>query len=293
MKIHAAMMTQNELFDLEHNVGRLLEIMDTVTVVDGGSLDGTIPYMRNWARVDERVRFFIHPWNDNFPAQRNNYIARVREIAEPGDYLFACDPDELLDPVVEGHAWREELLRVAGTGVGTGLIRCRSVSYRGPLRAWENVDEYHKPLFLKLTPELGYGHGGAMPVHETLYGRAPGECRLSESFLYEHRKQENVIWPRGARNYFCGGGGPNLGATNHRWVELRQIAYLQEITTWTQMHIALLKGDLHPSLKAWIIKYRLEDGWDGSSEQREWYKTYFRMYHPEEEPAELRGEHIP
>ena len=30
-----------------------------------------------------------------------------------------------------------------------------------------------------------------------------------------------------------------------------------------------------------------------NSEQREWYKVLFRLYHPEEEPEDLRGEHIP
>jgi hypothetical protein len=32
---------------------------------------------------------------------------------------------------------------------------------------------------------------------------------------------------------------------------------------------------------------------DGLSEMRECYKTYFRIYHNEEEPAELKGKHIP
>ena len=55
----------------------------------------------------------------------------------------------------------------------------------------------------------------------------------------------------------------------------------------------LVHGSVADELKAWMIKYRQESGWDGSSEQREFYKTYFWLYHPEEEPAELRGEHIP
>ena len=52
MQFHAAMMTQNELPDLIANVTRLLYQCTSVTVVDGGSTDGTIPYMRNWSKKD-------------------------------------------------------------------------------------------------------------------------------------------------------------------------------------------------------------------------------------------------
>ena len=42
-----------------------------------------------------------------------------------------------------------------------------------------------------------------------------------------------------------------------------------------------------------MIKYRNIDEFDGCSEIREMYKTYYKIYHSEEEPEELRGEHIP
>jgi hypothetical protein len=58
------------------------------------------------------------------------------------------------------------------------------------------------------------------------------------------------------------------------------------------MQAHLLAGNIDGRLKEWMIRYRRESGWDGSSEQREWFKTYFRLYHPEEEPAEFSGEHI-
>ena len=46
MKIHAACMTQNELSDLIPNIEALLPHVHTLTIVDGGSSDLTIPYMR-------------------------------------------------------------------------------------------------------------------------------------------------------------------------------------------------------------------------------------------------------
>lgn len=76
MRIHAALMTQNELTDLVPNLQALEPHVHTITVVDGGSTDGTIPYLRNWAKQPSgaKIRLFIHPWKDNFPEQRNNYL---------------------------------------------------------------------------------------------------------------------------------------------------------------------------------------------------------------------------
>lgn len=298
MNLHACLMTQNELHDLAPNVEALLRHVDKVTIVDGGSVDGTIPYMRNWSRRDPRVRFFIHPWTDDFPAQRNNYLARVREIAKEGDWVVACDPDEYLDAdalkslralASTVYAKRERFGRVG--------FKCRSVSYRGPERVWSNEDDYWKRLLIRWNPDLRYGHHGEGAVHETLHGAGPaydtGHHPEFPALFYEHRKQENVIWPRGVRNYFCGGGGPNLGAANPRWVELKVIASALGITTWHAMYSYLIAGHIDARLKEWIVKYHQENGWDGASEQREWYKTYFRLLHPEEEPEELRGEAIP
>lgn len=286
MKIHAALMTQNELLDLTANVARVLPHVDSVTIVDGGSIDGTVSHMRNWSRVEPKLRYFIHPWRDNFPEQRNNYISRVREIATEGDWVLAFDPDEYLE--LTSLQRLRELPGVVGHHMRVGF-QCRSVSMRGPLRVWENVDPYWKGLFFRWRDDLRYTHDGEGAVHERLLGADP---TYQSDLLYEHVKQENVTWPRGVRNYFCGGGGPNLGSRNPRWVELKTIAGNLGIATWHQMLAYMLTGNVDRLLKEWIIRHRHENGWDGSSEQREWYKSYFRLWHPEEEPGELQHEMI-
>jgi len=298
MRIHAALMTQNELTDLRENVAAVLPFVDTVNIVDGGSVDLTIPYMRNWSREHPKIRYFIHPWTDDFPRQRNNYLARVGEIAEPGDWVLTFDPDEFLDP--SGlRDLRSTLFEVDRAGYGLVTVQCRSVTLRGDERVREKEDQHWKPLLYRWNPNIAYTHDGDGPVHERLTGAAglvarTGEGLLAEAkWFYEHRKQADVIWVRGARNYFCGGGGPNLGRRNPRWVELRQISEILGLHSWHEMQRYLLLGNIDQRLKDWMIKYRQESGWDGSSEQREWYKTYFRFYHPEEEPEEMRGETIP
>lgn len=297
MRVHACLMTQNELPDLVANIEHLLPHVDSVNIVDGGSIDGTIIYFRNWAREEPKIRFFIHPWQDNFPAQRNNYLRRVGEIAQQGDWILAIDPDEFLDD--NTLASLRDIARVVPAKAERFTcveLWCRSVSYRGAKRVWQNDDDYRKQLFYRWAPTIQYGHNGPTPVHETLRGAGPvyttGHHPEFPKLRYEHRKQEDVIWPRGVRNYFMSGGGPNLGAHNPRWVELKGIASRLGIQAWPQMQAYLLKGNICQELRAWIIKYRHERGWDGSSEQREWFKAYFRLWHPEEEPAELRGEVI-
>lgn len=269
MKIHACLMTMNELLDLRDNLVAMLPYVDTATVVDGGSIDGTIPYLRNWSKQEPRVRFFIHPWKDNFPAQRNNYLARVAEIAVAGDWIVAVDPDEVLDQAALASlrdiarvvpAKPEQFARVG--------FRCRSVRLRASDRVHQQEDSHWKGLFYRWSSDLHYTHHGDGAVHEVLSGADPmymlGHHPEFPTLFYEHRKQENVIWPRGVRNYYCGGGGMNLGRENPRWVELREIAGRLGISTWQQMHTYLIAGNIASELKDWIVKYRRERGWDGS-----------------------------
>lgn len=297
MKIHVGMMTQNESTDLIPNVASLLPHVDSVNIVDGGSTDGTIPYFRNWQRVEPKIRYFIHPWRDNFPEQRNNYLRRVGEIAVDGDWVLVCDPDEYFSQEAFASLRRlAEVVQKKREHYQAVAFKCRSVSMRGPERTWSNEDDYWKTLYFRWSPSLRYDHNGEGAVHEILRGASPTYCTGHHpefpALMYEHVKQENVTWPRGCRNLFIGGGGPNLGKKNPRWLELRAISDRLGLKTWHEFQKYLLVGNIDPQLKAWIIENRKTTGFDGASEHREVYKTLYRFYHPEDEPAELRGEYI-
>lgn len=297
MRIHACAMTQNELPDLQQNISLLLPYVDSVTVIDGGSIDLTIPTLRAWGKSESKLRLFVHPWQDSFPAQRNNVLSRVGEVAADSDWLLFVDPDEFLDlPTLES------MRRVAQVAQGKREryrrvgFRCRSVTMRGPVRVHESQDDYWKGLLIRWSPALKYGHDGEGAVHETLHGADPIYCTGHHpefpALWYEHRKQENVIWPRGCRNFFIGGGGKNLGHKNPSWVEFKTIADSLGLRTWHEFQRYLLAGCLDDRLSDWMVRHRHERGYDGASEVREVYKTAFRLYHPEQEPAELRGEVI-
>jgi glycosyltransferase involved in cell wall biosynthesis len=280
------MMTYNRLNEVKHCIDLVEPYVDKIVVVDGGSTDDSIFYLRNREGVD----MFIHPWEDVFSAQRNNYIKRAREVV--GHDNFWClisDPDEWFerDTLAVLYDIQNECER---KGLNMATIRCRSVTLKGEKRVWENLDDYWKGLFFKYYPTTHYIGN----PHETLI-QPNGLRPLQISLLYEHVKQENIIWQRGCRNMYIGGGGPNLGIKNVLWLELREIvkSLYGEYISWNDFEKELMRGNIDSALKKWMFKVRKENGWDGSSEHRETYKYYFRILHPEEEPEEMRKEYIP
>jgi len=270
-----------------------------MTIVDGGSSDDTIQYFRNWANREPKIRFFIHPWCDDFPAQRNNYVRHVGEVAQLGDWMATFDADEPYE-----QRTLEKLRKVVDYADDHGYnmigLQCRSVSERGGERCWENLDEYWKELLIKWDPNFYYSgklcHEGKAGIPHNI---------LRTDLVYEHIKEENVIWKRGCRNSFHAGGGDNVCDANPVWVKVR--SFLNDklgINDWHSFNKYLLAGKIDDELRTMLIDFRLEgrggatdnnwkaQDWNGSSEWREWYKYYFRVLHPEEEPEELKGERV-
>lgn len=288
MSIIYCMMVQNNLHDAAKCVENALPYVDHIVLVDGGSLDDSIPYFRNMSLEEPKLHFYIHPWCDRFYEQRNNYLKHAEEFAKDGDFILVSDPDEFFEEKTF-----QNLPKVGKYLVDKGFtaagFQCRSVSLKGEKRVWENVDNYWKHLFYKWEPGIHYIGN----PHETMV--IPSGFRMVNTpFMYEHVKQENVIWVRGARNAYIGGGGPNLSTGNPHWLRLKNI--VEEIygsfISWHEFQKEMLKGNLDDKIKAWMFDMKNETGWDGASEMREFYKTYFRLYHPSEEPEEFRGTHI-
>lgn len=279
------MMEMNRLYEVKKCIDLVEPYVDEVVIVDGGSQDDSIFYLRN----REGIHMFIHPWTDVFSEQRNKYLMRAREVVGGDFWALTSDPDEFFEkdllaalPSVRDRCERE--------GYNMAAFQCRSVTLKGDVRVWENLDNYWKPLFFKVTPGTHYEGN----PHETTVLPGGRRC-VNTSFVYEHVKQENVIWHRGCRNMYIGGGGPNLGTRNELWNKLNSIVasiYGRKLP-WNDFEKEMIKGNIHPEIKEWLIKARLEKDYDGSSEMRESYKLYFRIFHPEEEPEELRGEYIP
>jgi len=264
-------MGMNRLSETKYCFEKYLPYVDQCIYVDGGSADDSIFYFRNWARQEPKIKFFLHPWKDDFCAQRNNYLKHVPD----NTFALISDPDEWF--TTETLEALPQLVTLAEQR-GKDMIgfRCNSISFRGPEKVWQSEDNYWKRLLFKKYPGTRYVGN----PHESLANH-PHQI-MDTHFIYEHVKQEDIIWHRGARNMFAGGGGPNLGAKNPRWVNLRNVCKQYGINSWHEMDAAMIKGNLPEAIKSIMYEFKDLDGWDGASEHRELWKTYYEIYHPEE-----------
>ena len=288
-KIVYCVMAMNRLSEVKHCLDLVGPFVDDMVVIDGGSLDESFFYLRN--RKD--VNVFLHPWTDNFSAQRNNYIMRAREVAGTDNfYCLVSDPDEWFQK-----STLENLRSVVDfceqQNANMAQFQCRSATLEGDERVWESLDDYWKGLMFKYEPGIKYVGN----PHETLV--PPSGLRVVRTpFLYEHIKQSNIIWLRGMRNYIAGGGGKNYGEKNAHWVKLREIMSELGLNSWHEFEKYVMVGNIDQRIKDEFINYlslteAVPGDADGLSEMRESYKVYFRIYHPEEEPENLKGVNIP
>ena len=284
--IYYCSMTQNRLSETKHCLEQYLPWVTRAIIVDGGSIDDSLFYFRNWSEKEPKIEFHIHPWKDNFSEQRNNYLKYVPD----NSWVLVSDPDEVFLPETL-QKLQSAIQRAEQLGKDMVGFQCRSVSLKGPERVWENLDNYWKRLLFKKYPGTKY----AGNPHEHLEGHP--QNIMDTNLIYEHRKQEGITWHRGMRNYFVGGAGPNLGKQNPYWTELRNICLPLGINSWHEFDKYLLKGNIDQRLKVIFKEYttltEIFPGMaDGLSELRECYKTYFRIYHPEEEMPDMIDVHI-
>jgi len=281
-------MCRDRLYEVSKCLDLVSPYVDGMVVIDGGSVDDSIFYLRN----REDVNMFLHPWKDHFSDQRNNYIKRAWEVnGNKPFYCLVSDPDEFYS--IEALSNLHNITAVMEEkGANCCAFRCDSQSLKGEKVVHHSKDQYWKNLLFLVTDpnEDRYINN----PHETLLLKG-GRREIRTDLVYYHRKQENIIWQRGCRNMYIGGGGPNLGEKNKLWLELRNT--VKEVfgrdLSWNEFEKELTKGNIDQRLKEWMFKVRKEDGWDGASEHREAYKYYFRILHPEEEPEDFRSENIP
>lgn len=289
-KIIFCQMTMNRLPETRACVEKYLNYVDKVIIVDGGSIDDTIFYFRNWAQEESKITFQVIPWKDKFYEQRTNYLRLADKFAERGDYLLVSDPDELLEDKT-----LENLRKVASylerNNKNVGCFRSHDISLKGPKVVHENIADYWKHLFYKWEPGMYYVGN----PHEAMI-MPSGFNAVNFDLTYTHTKQENVTWHRGARNFFVWGVGRDHRAEpdKHKmsvWLSMKEVCSAAGAPeNWHSFDAYFLRGNVDQRLKNWMISHRSVEGFEFASEAREMYKLYFRIYHPEEEPEELKGE---
>lgn len=305
LKFYFCQMVTNRLEMMRYNIERAYPYFDQFVIVDGGSTDGTI----EWLEQQDKVDIVHFKWCDDFPRSRNQYLKRVGELREENEVSICCvaDDDEFYSLFLMGNLKliTEQVLK---NNYNQLAVRCRSVSVdREGTRVWESLDNFWKPLLFKWEEGIHYAD---TRLHESLIQpsgmrqtRANDFADTDREVLYEHIKQENVIWPRGMRNFYTYGGGPNLGKRQALWTPFRELLRRAgDFENWIAVEAYLEQGNIAQEIKDWFIKYRLEgtptedhgiphegrqEHYDGASEIRECFLTYFVWFHPDELPLEI------
>lgn len=94
MRFHGLMLLRDEIDIIEQNLTHLLSWIDSLFILDMGSVDGTWDIVQEYARKDSRIApFFSKPivYDDNL---RSMIFHEYRQRFEPGDWVMKIDADE-------------------------------------------------------------------------------------------------------------------------------------------------------------------------------------------------------
>ncbi len=303
MRVVSALMVQDRLASAKRHLERIFPFVDTAVVVDNGSIDGT----REWLLSQPKVIPVFRAWNDSFVEGRNAYLRAIDRYAEEaGEEVVICvaDDDELYSDALLG-GLRKITQSMYEEDINVLRVRSQSVEtdWKGDVH-WSRLDDWHKPLLLLWESGIRYVGIGKSEVHEDL--RIPSgrrETILPDQggvYRYDHVKKHGEIWLRGIRNFFAGGGGPNLGELNPLWRPFRElIAGLSGVGNAADFVKYLQQGDVDQRVLDWFVEHRflgtqfdptpaMWPRWpDGTSEVREGFLAFFLYLHPERMPLEL------
>ena len=309
IRIFFCMMGLNRLEELKQlkPIHTLFPHVDQIIYIDGSDgRDGT----EKWLFDEFRGLPIIvvrSKWVDDFPGQRTQYLNLVGEIRLPNEesWVVVNDTDESFSPLLAKNL--RAIIDKARFTNDMILVRCKSVTVNGKLEVvHETFDDFYKPLIFRYYPKTRYwGDRSSVTknvtaLHEALQVNGKfvwHPIKLNDQdgkLYYQHTKLEHIIWERGCRNFIVFGGGPNLGEKQSLWKPFREMldtVFNRSDYTSYEVLEYFRGGNIDQLLKDWMIKYRKEEGYDGSSEVRECFLTYFILYNPSEIPPELVSEY--
>lgn len=245
--------------------------VDRTIVIDGGSTDGIV----EWLRSDEckrlNVEVYVHPWIDDPPGQRNKYL----RYADGDDWIIVLDADELAEePLLYTlHQIAEESERNGVTLIGLQSHDIIADNIEGK-PVYENLASHWAPSFFKHGPEVHYsGH-----THVTLHA-LPG-VRFNSHHRYFHIKTTADQWIRGFRNYWSSAKVAQ-NVHDNTWKEFREICTKYGLRYFYELIAIMRRGILPDDLVSFMINHKDDD----NSELRSFFVTYFILFHPEFNPG--------
>lgn len=245
--------------------------VDRTIVVDGGSTDGIIEWLKSEECKKLNVEVYVHPWMDDPPGQRNRYLRYADGFS---DWILLLDADELLEEpaLYTLHQLAEESEKNGVTLVGLQSHDIITDNIEGK-PVYENLAEHWAPSFFKHGPEVHYsGH-----THVTLHA-LPG-VRFNSHYRYFHIKTLADQWIRGQRNYFTSAKVAQ-NVVDDTWKKFREMCSSHGIRYFYELVGLMRKGTVPSDLERFFVEHKDSD----NSELRSMFVTYFVLLHPELNP---------
>jgi len=272
LKLVYCMMGTNRLKEIKPYIETVLPYVDKFIFIDGGSEDGTVEYLKSLNKCKEDiVDVYVHPWQDRFSAQRNNYLAKLKERNYEG-WVIISDSDEhfLVESLKQIRKLIPEIEAKGYSGIQAQVIDITVDDDDFNKIIHSKKNEYWKALIFKYGPNLRYEG----EPHETLVGMPIRWFKsTNDNIFYEHRRSRRHILERATENYFIS----NSNRYSERWAEFRYLCTINNILSFKNYWELFGKYELPKEIEEWIRVHKDDNQDSGDSELREMAQLYFEI----------------
>lgn len=259
LNIVYCMMGTNRLHEIkaDNYILSILPYVDKFIFIDGGSEDGTVEYLKD---LSEKIEVYVHPWQDRFSEQRNNYIQKLKERNYNG-WVITSDTDEhypveslkqIISIIPE-----IEKQKFSGIKVQVEDITVDDKDFNKIIS--RNINQYWKPLIFKFHPNIHYEG----EPHETITGQ-PIKWYKS-NIIYEHRRSKLHILSRATENFFVS----NSNRYSEKWSDFRFLCTKNNLLTFKDFWNLFKVYKLPKEVENWINSHKDDNQDSGDSEVRE------------------------
>lgn len=282
LKLVYCMMGTNRLGEIKPYIETVLPYVDKFIFIDGGSEDGTVKYLKSLnvmslkdvplgKQKEDIVEVYVHPWQDRFSAQRNNYLTKLKERNYNG-WVIISDTDEhfSVESLKQIRELIPELEAKGYSGIQSQVIDTTVDDDDFNRIIDSKKNEYWKALIFKYDPNLRYEG----EPHETLVGMPIRWFKsTNDNIFYEHRRSKLHILKRATENYFIS----NSNRYSERWAEFRYVCTTNGILNFKEYWKLFEKHELPKDIEEWIRTHKDDNFDNGDSELREMALLYFEI----------------
>ena len=268
-KITLYLCVWNRFRELQTYIRRHSPHVDRTVIIEGGSKDESLDFLRSQECRDLNVETYIHEWRDSPPEFRNHFF----KYAGLDGWALSLDVDELLeDPAI--YTIRQIAEDAEKRGIGTVKFNAHDIRISEDGKVWEHCSNYHNPNFWKLTPHLQYVGG----THVGLAGRWGGE--EDSKYRYFHIKTYMDEWLRASRNYFTT-SQPAQNTHDSAWIEFRTLCNKYQLKYFYMLEALMQAGTVPEEIVKWMDLNKDDD----NAEKRAYFVCYRVYIHPELNPG--------